>query len=175
MINFKLIDQGIDTTPLLDRLTDNPNLWNQLDYRKRGDESAHHQVNDIIVRFDDPTNYTAGIHCIDYKYYNMLCPALDDLIKLAVDRAQGTKVGRSVITKIPPGKTVTPHIDTEASVNIYKRYHICLYGSAGNMFTSGNETVEMHTGEFWWFENKKVHSCINQGVEDRIHLIVDIA
>jgi hypothetical protein len=174
MNNFKLIQSGIDTAPLLSALSQHPGLWNQKDYRKRGN-SAHLLVNDIIVRFDDPANYTGGIDCINYEPYNTLCPALDDLINLVKDLTQGTRVGRVVITKISPGRGVTPHPDTEDSVHYFKRYHVCLYGAKDNMFTSGNETVEMLTGELWWFENKIVHSCKNQGVEDRTHLILDIA
>lgn len=175
MNNFKLVDSGIDTTDLLAALDKNPKLWNTLDYRKRGDTSAHYLVNDIIVRFDDPAHYTAGVHCINYKYYDLLSPALDDMINLVKDRLQATKIGRVVVTKINPGRKVLPHVDTEVSVKMYKRYHVCLYGAEGNMFSSGDETVTMRTGELWWFENKITHSCENTGSEDRVHLIFDVA
>ena len=32
----------------------------------------------------------------------------------------------------------------------------------------------MGEGELWWFDNKQEHEAINDGDEDRIHMIFDL-
>ncbi len=32
----------------------------------------------------------------------------------------------------------------------------------------------MKAGEAWWFDNSQEHEVVNNGITDRIHLIVDI-
>jgi quercetin dioxygenase-like cupin family protein len=174
MNNFKLIASNIDTQPLLNLIEQQPKLWNMCDFRRR-DNRPHAQVDDIIVRFDKIPQYTGGVDCVNWYAYTMLSPILPEILEMMRVTVKGRNIGRVIITRIAPNNSVRAHIDTDASVQTHKRYHICLYGSEGNTFSSGNETIEMRTGEFWWFENKIVHSCVNLGEESRIHLIVDIA
>lgn len=172
MNNFSLLDSGIDTVPLM-ALIDSSNLWNAHSFRKTA--THHREASDIIIRFDSIHNYTQGMTCIDYPAALTLGQPLQDLIDLVLDRAGGKEIGRIVITKLEPGARVYEHVDTETSVNKYKRYHICLTATPGNCFTSGEETIEMVQGQLWWFENKIPHSCINNGVGDRVHLILDVS
>jgi hypothetical protein len=32
----------------------------------------------------------------------------------------------------------------------------------------------MRPGELWWLDNKQEHEAVNEGSEDRIHLIFDL-
>lgn len=173
MNNFALLRSNISTEEIYSKLLE-LDCWNQLDYRKRSMFSAHTQVDDIILRFDDIKNYTGGMECTDYPTMDLLRPCITDLLNLMKIETKTNKIGRCVITKLRPGKKITRHIDTDLSATYYKRYHVCIYGHAGNLFFCGNESVEMLTGQLWWFNNQKTHWCENTSVQDRIHLIADL-
>jgi hypothetical protein len=173
MHNFQLLEKDIEVGPLVALIHEHPELWNTLNIRK-GARSAHIQVNDIIIRFDSLLKYTQGMECIDYPAFQTLSQELRPMIDKLMQLTETTTLGRVVITRLDPGRQITTHIDSEKSASIYKRFHLCLEGHEGNQFTSGDETVEMRTGEFWWFDNKILHGCINKGVHARTHLILDI-
>ena len=172
MKNFTLLDEGIETGPLLALLNDHPELWNVYNYRSMM-KPAHKEVDDIIVRFDDVRNYTEGMECIDYPAWAVLGETLTPMLNYIMDKTACTKMGRVVITRLTPGHGVAEHRDTEKSVKTYRRYHLCIDGHPGNKFDCSGESVEMYTGQLWWFNNQILHSCINLGQQDRIHLIVD--
>jgi len=56
----------------------------------------------------------------------------------------------------------------------YDRYHIVLKSSPGTIFRCGDEQVYMAMGEVWWFNNLIEHEVLNNSIDDRIHLVVDI-
>ena len=91
-----------------------------------------------------------------------------------MQRVDGERLGRVIITKLPPGKTITPHVASGAHAEYYTRHQIMLSNSPGSMFHCGDESVFMQTGEVWWFNNAVTHSVVNNSSDDRIALIVDI-
>jgi len=72
------------------------------------------------------------------------------------------------------GKRILPHVDGGSHAAYYERFHILLAGDAGSTFSAGDEWVTMAPGECWWFDNSKEHAVVNEGLVDRITLIVDI-
>ena len=56
----------------------------------------------------------------------------------------------------------------------YSRFHVCLAGGAGNIFTVGDEVKAMRPGEIWEVDVRNEHGVINMETHDRIHLIVDV-
>ena len=86
----------------------------------------------------------------------------------------GVRLGRVIITRLPPGKTITPHVDSGSHAEYYDRYHVTLQNNPGSIFRCGNEHVFMATGDIWWLDNSIEHEVINNSVDDRITMIVDI-
>jgi aspartyl/asparaginyl beta-hydroxylase (cupin superfamily) len=87
---------------------------------------------------------------------------------------EGVTLGRVIITKLPPGKKITPHVDGGAPATYFSRYQIALQSLPGALFTIGDETVNFESGEVWLIDNKKEHSVVNNSRDDRIVMIVDI-
>jgi hypothetical protein len=179
MINFKLLKQGINTQELLKVLDSKPNLWNQRTLRTRHAGTAHGQVDDIWLRFNpvDGKSFEEirnGLTCVDYPPYEELAPHARELVTLATEIAAKPTVGRCLITRIKPGCSILPHVDSDMHANYYTRIHLCLAGEEGNMFYCGDESVTMRTGELWWFDNKAPHHCVNLGNQDRIHIVMDV-
>ena len=83
-------------------------------------------------------------------------------------------MGRAKIVCLPAGKKVYAHIDRGEYYRLRGRYHFVLKSSAGSWMKAGDEEVRMKEGELWWFDNDQMHEALNDGDEDRIHIIFDL-
>ena len=92
----------------------------------------------------------------------------------SVARSVGGQLGRATLVALLPESEVYPHTDTGAYYRIRDRYHLVLRSREGSPLTAGDESVVMHEGELWSFNNKVRHSARNPSVERRIHLIFDV-
>lgn len=180
MKNFKLLGEKINVQPLFAALSENSFLWNSLPIRTANLTSYHHEVDDIIIRFSKVEGRSSSeikldINSVDFPAFDTLRTDLTPIIEQCLQASGNSKVGRCLITKLSPGKKVKSHIDSDPHAYAYKRYHLCISGGAGNTFYCGNEKVDMLTGQFWWFNNKMPHSAVNTSMQDRVHLILDLA
>lgn len=178
MKNFSLISHNVDVIPLRSAILMKPHLWNQNTLRTKHPGTAHSEVDDIWLRFnkinpDDPLKVVDDMEAINYPAMWEL-PQARPLIFGLMARVEGERLGRCMITRTPPGKGIAPHVDMGAPAEYYDRFHIVLLAGPGCLFRSGDETVNMQTGDIWWFDNNKEHEVINNSAVDRIHLIVDI-
>jgi quercetin dioxygenase-like cupin family protein len=103
-----------------------------------------------------------------------IMPAFKETALGVMQLLRGVQLGRMIVTRLKPGGTIAPHEDQGQVAKWYTRTHLVLAGKPGNMFTVEDETVQMLTGELWWFENKRSHSCVNKSDDDRVHLIMDV-
>ncbi len=83
-------------------------------------------------------------------------------------------LSRAKIVCLPVGRRVYPHIDRGEYYRLRGRYHFILKSSAGSWMKAGDEEIRMREGELWWFDNDQMHEAVNDGVEDRIHIIFDL-
>lgn len=176
MKHFLKIAEGIDPIPLLIALQHNPDLWNSEKVRQEFEDSPHRDVQDILLRFSDPTAENIGdeLVCEDMPAMHVLHVARP-LIFALMARVQGTMLGRVMVTKLAPGKRIHAHADTRGRyANTYRRFHVPLQAGPGCIFRADDEEVQMRPGEVWDFDAHAVHEIINNSAVDRIHLIVDI-
>lgn len=174
-----LLATGIDVVPLLLAMNRQPELWNQHELRREYPGTPHAECDDIWLRFQDLSVYTDGQAIADA--HESICypawwalPQARQLIFWLMARVEGERLGRCLITRLAPGERILPHEDGGAHAAYYDRYHMVLQGFAGSVFRCGEESVQMRTGEVWWFQNAIEHEAINNSADDRIHLIVDI-
>jgi quercetin dioxygenase-like cupin family protein len=178
MRHFQRIADGVDLAPLLAALAAHPELWGADELRVTyAEDSPHREVDDILVRFNagrDPATLGDDLECIWQ-------PAVSPLFlirSLALDlmrRVGGERLGRVMLTRLAPGKQIHPHADVlGAYAHYYNRVHLVLQSSPGCVFHAGQESVWMRPGEAWLFDAHAVHSVVNNGADDRIHLIVDV-
>lgn len=182
MKNFLKIAEGVDVVPLLVEIAAQPELWDQNTLRTAHPQTAHRQVSDIWLRFNDLSGYektgdVAAVvdehESINYEAFRRL-PAARFLIFSLMARVQGERLGRCLITKLPPGARIDPHVDGGSHAAYYERYHIVLQAQPGVVFRAGDESVFMRPGEVWWFDNAQEHEVVNSSADDRIHIVVDI-
>lgn len=176
MRNFQLLFSGANVLPILHTLQRKPYLWNRDDVRTKYPQSPHHQADDIILRFneipDDLTKIVDDKECRNYPAMQELPvrPILFDLMRMV----EGEQLGRVMITRLAPGKQITPHKDEGAPAEFYDRYHIILQNLPGSVFQCGDERVVMKSGDVWHFNNCLEHHVVNNSIDDRISLIADI-
>lgn len=172
-MNFYKLNTTVSVVELMMQLQQHPELWDQDTMRTSYSESPHHQVSDIILRFDFPPLHREQMLAA-WRPSTIKLPAAETLINQLYELVQGEQLGRCLITKLRPGKVIPPHEDGGRTAEYYERFHIPLQTAEGNLFRCGGEVVHMRVGEAWWFQNLNTHDLVNNSDIDRIHLIVDI-
>lgn len=169
---FYRLAQGVMVMPLMDAIMRQPALWSADDRRTTFEGTPHKEVDDILIRFGG--NDGDDLEAVDFPAAAKL-PMAKDLAINVMQLVRGVRLGRLVITKLEPGRKILPHKDVLGDyANYYTRYHVILQGLQGSLFTCGDETVQMLTGEVWWFDAAAEHSLMNNSPDDRIHLLVDV-
>lgn len=179
---FYKVFEGFKVDELNHSLARHPELWNEHRFRTTFKGTPHVDVDDILIKFTAPENCTIDRVVDDTLpvwYYNAFkkLPELKDIILNLMRYTKAYQLERVIITRIRPGGIILAHADKEGDyvqASDIARYHIVLQGLPGSNFTCGSETVNMRTGEIWWFNAHEVHSVVNNSVDDRIHLLVDV-
>lgn len=179
---FQQLAAGVNVTPLMNALQRQPELWDANPIRTKHPGTAHAQVSDVLLRFNDldeyirtgdPSTITDDKEAIPYPAWDAL-PQVRPIIFDLMRTVEATRLGRVVITKLPPGKEITPHEDMGAPAVWYERYQIALQSLPGAVFNIGDESVNFRTGDVWWINNAVTHSVVNNAADDRVVLICDL-
>lgn len=188
MNNFQKISSGINPTLLLlaiNRLEKSHGAWKEDTYLRDYPQGPFGDTESIILRFPPRTvveteeelkklQVTIDQHeNVDQPIFKLLPEARKYIFDLMAF-VSGERLGRCMINKLKPGGVIYPHADTPAHAEYWDRFHIVLQSAPGSNFRCGDETVNMQTGEVWWFNNKLEHEVINNSSDDRIHLVIDI-
>jgi hypothetical protein len=176
---FQLVAVNADVGPLHHAIVRQPQLWNQERVRTTFEGSPHAQVDDILIRFQDIEKHRAHLETIDeheciWQPAAYKLPQARSLVFDLMRKVEGERLGRVLITRLPPGGVILPHKDGDEHAAYYDRYHIMLSNLPGSVFQAGDEEVCMQTGSVWWFDNGVEHSVRNDSVDHRLTLIVDI-
>ncbi len=178
MKNFLLIAQGIDTLPIKLALQVHPELWNVHNERKEFEHSSHKATSDIWLRYNDRKNLTDSYEKFTAEHESVWYPASDllplkPLVFGLMSRCMATRLGGVLITKIPAGGKVLPHIDTGWHPEYYNvKLYVPIQTNPHVVNLVEEEAVVMNEGECWYFDNTKLHSVENNGDDDRITLII---
>lgn len=163
--------------PVLHALALNPDLWDENRLRTTYPGTPHNEVSDIWVFFneipDDPATVIDDKDVIPYRAWSVL-PQLRPIIFDLMRRVEGVRLGRVIISRMAPGTKISPHVDGGAPALWYSRYQIALQSLPGCLFKAGDETVNMRTGDVWFFDNQQTHSVVNNSEDERLSIIVDI-
>lgn len=169
---FHRIAESVDVGQLMHAVARQHGLWDADKLRTTFDGTPHAEVNDILLRFGKPDG--DDLDAEDREAIKLI-PGAKTMALNLMHLVRGSRLGRVVITKLDPGKKILPHADTQgAYASYYTRYHLVLQGLPGSLFSCGDETVNMLTGEIWWFDASAVHALSNNSKDDRVHMLVDV-
>ena len=177
-LSFKRVVTGFDAAPLLARLEAAPELW-QTGPRETYPGSAHVQAQSIPIRWvpqaPSPEAVLNTPESIDYPAAAQLMPEVGEAVMSVLERLGPIgDLGHVILTRLPPGSSITHHQDEGVYADLFDRFHLCLQGDPGNTFECGGETYHPQPGEIFWFNHKRPHSVHNAGAIERVHLIVDV-
>jgi len=177
MKHFLKISPTSNVGPILSALKVNEDLWDMNTLRTSHPDTPHKDVSDIWLWFNDLSDNVAdAIDDVQTRPYEgwwrlpQVRPLVFDLMRFV----EATQIGRCVITKLPAGKVISPHVDQGTPATFYTRFQIALQSAAGCNFIIEDEQVNFKQGEVWMINNKAEHSVVNNSAEDRIALIVDL-
>lgn len=166
---------------VVEQIQANPSVWNRHRGRVDAYDSPHQQISDIWVRYNaienrdaDPVAFYHGEHeSVWYPVADEI-PAVPWLVQQLFNDVRGERLGGVLITKIPPGGEVKPHIDTGWHAGFYDKYAIQLQGNKDQAFCFEDSRLSALPGESYTFDNSKLHWVTNESAEDRMTLIVCI-
>lgn len=167
---IKLLATGIALSPLVRALEAHPELWDQNRGRTESPESPHHEASDIWCRFA-PDGSGGG-----EEHFSVWYPPADVLpvrmyateIMAAVG---GTALGGVLITRIPAGGKVKPHVDPGWHARFYEKFALQVAAAPGQEYHFEGQSLVTEPGDLYWFDNSHTHWVTNDSEQDRITAI----
>lgn len=182
MNRFLKVAEGVDVRPLLSELDAHPELWNQFTARKVMPGSPHTGMSDIWVRYNNIRPFLARGNMAGFndEHDGVWYPALEALPSLRailfplMQLVEGERIGGVLITRIPPGCGIDPHVDASWHVDYYDKFYLSLKSRPGAEFCVEGESINPRPGDIYRFDNRVLHWVRNASDEDRITLIMCI-
>jgi hypothetical protein len=160
---------------------DRANAWNLHTLRTDRHGTPHNQISDIWVRFNpwenyagDPWKFTMEQHESDWYPIADELPAVLRIVEEVFKQVGGKELGGVLITQIPPGHEVKPHIDSGWHAGYYEKYAVQLKGNKEQGFYFEGEELHPEAGQTYTFDNSKLHWVKNDSDEYRRTLIICI-
>lgn len=179
--HFAKIATGLNVLPLQVALKRQPQLFGAHGYRRYSEGSPHTQMSDIWVRYNDVRKYPDGDLSkfndehdgVWYPAYYAL-PQVRPLVFSIMALVEGERLGAVLITKIPPGGGIAPHIDGGWHAEYYEKYYVPIQNEPGATFNFEDGVIAPDLGDVYWFNNSVPHWVENNSSADRIAMIVCI-
>jgi uncharacterized RmlC-like cupin family protein len=175
-----LKERAFDVGRLRDELITQPELWDTIRHRTSHPQSPHREVSDIWVRYNPIENFHGDMQAFNAEHEAQWYPVAEQLpaavgiADMLMGMFSGVALGAVLITKIPPGKQVYPHIDQGWHARHFEKFAVSVQGNLDQIFHFEGEHLRTQPGDLWWFDNSYPHWVTNDSDEDRITLIVCI-
>ncbi len=178
MRHFRLLHNELPVDPILAELDQHPQLWGEHPERIAVPGSPHAQSQDIWLRFRrqeelrEPADYGAPHFAEFYPAWHAL-PSLHEPVFEVMRAVKATYLGGILITRIPAGGRILPHVDTgwhPEFMNV--KAYVILKANPRCVNYCGDEAVIMHPGESWIFRNDITHGVDNNGDGERIAVVI---
>jgi len=169
---------GFAVAPLVKQIEENPQVWNTHRMRTELYGTPHNGVSDIWIRYNDWRNFTGDIAEFNGPHISTWYPVCDiltearPLVEKVVEIAGKETLGGVLITKVPPGGSVKPHIDQGWHAGHYEKFAVQLKGNKEQAFCFGDSSLSPLPGDIYTFDNSKLHWVTNDSDEDRMTMIV---
>ena len=181
---FEKMPWKLNTIGLRAELLSAPHLWDQRPERRTGPNSPHREMVDIWVRYREMDQYKRehgsdlSKFCDEHESVWLPCswslPSALGLVDQVAGAAMAKKLGGVLITKLPPGGKIYPHVDSGWHAATYDKYYVAVRNPPGAVFGFDGGSFEAEDGDVFWFRNDVLHWVENNGDTDRIAMIVCI-
>lgn len=174
---FKLMQSGIDVSPLYNEILENDDMWHIPTKAAKREETVpvQQETNSIFIRA--PIRHGAialdNNQESDWTSESDSFPLANAFMKNFAEHTGGS-LSRALIVRVKPKGRVYRHVESGSYYFIRNRYHLILKSTMGSILYAGDEKVTMQEGEVWWFNNKQQHQAENPSDDWRIHYIFDV-
>lgn len=180
MSNLIKVASSACVAPLLSEILAHPELWDEHKLRTEAYGSPHANISDIWVRYNDISNFAGDLQKFNEPHESVWYPAADKLPSIRpivfdlMHAVEGERLGGILITKIPPGSKVHPHVDQGWHASYYDKFAVQIMSAPEQAFCFEGEEHRMRPGDVYAFNNGVSHWVVNDSPIDRITLIICI-
>jgi Aspartyl/Asparaginyl beta-hydroxylase len=180
MMPIRLLKTGFDVDQALAEIEAHPEFWNLIPFRREKYGTPHNGVDDIWVRYNAWRNFDGDHQKFnsehDSEWYPAAyeLPAVMDLVFEVMSLVRGERLGAVLITRIPPGGMVAPHIDGGWHAGYYRKFAIQLMGNHDQAFCYDGWELRTNPGDLFTFHNNVSHWVTNESNIHRMTLIICI-
>lgn len=170
------VASGFNVGPLQEQLDAAPELWNE--HRERTQAYAHSKVSDVWVRYRDFAEFDGDMAAFNEPHASAWYPGVTKIpsawsLARKVKRLAGAEtLGGVLITRIPPGESVKPHIDGGWHAGHYRKFGVQVKGDQRQAFCFEGAELRANDGDVYEFRNDVLHWVTNDSDRERITLIV---
>jgi hypothetical protein len=180
--SFLKIAEGIDVTPLRMSLARQPELFGRYGERQYAPGTPHSGMTDIWVRYNDRRPFEAsgdfsGINDSHESVWypdSAKLPEVMPIVHGLMAHVKGERLGGVLITKLPAGGSIEPHIDSGWHAATYDKFYVAVQTPPGSVFGFPDGKIIANDGDVYFFKNNIEHWVTNNGSYDRIAMIVCI-
>lgn len=80
------------------------------------------------------------------------------------------------LMRLGPGSAILPHQDLDLAAEAGRaRLHLPIRTNPQARFVLNGAPVPMRSGELWYLRLSDTHAAANEGVTDRVHLVIDVS
>ena len=178
MTLYNKIYNDLDASSVLRELEDNIHLFGEFNARKDACD-IHAQMTDIWVRYGDISGMieSGDYSAIADEHDSIWLQDLPECKKLCfkvMSLVDGERLGGVLITKLPPGGRILPHVDSGWHAEYYDKYYIPIQNAEGSIVCFDGGSIAPDTGDVWAFDNSYNHWVENNSKEDRIAMVICI-
>ena len=174
-MNFHRIGTGLNVLPLQTALIRQPELFGR--HGERQKTYVHGGMTDIWVRYNDIKNLGPKFndeHDAVWYPEAAAIPQVRGPVMQLMAAVEGERLGGVLITKVPPGGEIKPHVDSGWHAGYYDKYYVPILNEPGAKFCFEDGEINPTVGDVWWFRNDVPHWVRNDSNTDRIAMIVCI-
>lgn len=168
---------GFEVAPLVAQIDRSPDVWNRHTMRTEAYETPHSAVSDIWVRYNAWEHWTGDVAAFNGPHVSSWYPVADEipavrgLVDAVVAHVGGGALGGVLITRIPAGGEVKPHVDHGWHAGYYEKFAVQLKGDPRQAFCFEDSRLSPDPGDLYTFDNSKLHWVTNDSDAERITLI----
>lgn len=158
--------------PLVRRLSEQ--AWASEDGRKENAFGCFHHTRHIVFRFipgfGDPRDFYSNPSWVVWS--QALLPVMEAaIVPFGFDRPVFPKV---MLARLEAGHKIDRHRDGAGSNLHTHKIHVPLVSNERALIEAGGQSMHLAVGHAYEINNIVRHGAVNQGDEDRIHLIFEV-
>lgn len=174
MTPIKLLQSGLDVSEISWALKEHPQLWNEHTARTAPENSPHHGLDDIWVRYGSPKCAETGEEHQAFWYPSAELLMVKPIVDAVFSLVDGVELGGVLITRIPAGAMCKPHEDHGWHARYYEKFAVQIESAPAQRFHFEGASLETKPGDLFWFDNQYLHWVNNPTNYERVTMIICI-